>query len=496
MWLMALGSLLVVSFAAALLAFAYVGLFNRWVADDYCCAAWYRMYGFFGNQKYWYDLYSGRVSMLFVSTVAFLFGPKLMPPALPSLLLAFWLISLAWAIGQWGKRMGWPQPQLTSFFLAELILVNTLSRTPTIYQSLYWMASALTYTSPLILLPLLIGMLSRVVGASRLPSHRRFLLTGLSGAIAFAAGGFNEMYLAFQLGGLLLAILLCAMSRSGDSKRNLLPLLIASLFGSILAGIISKLSPGNEVRVAEAATKSLFVPPRDWLSLLTICLRFTGETISQSVFSSRPTAAAAFLLPAMVAFHLHGASPQLSTGQLLKWLILSPIIAFALIAFYVAPVGYLAAYVRGGYSPQPRTGIGSQFIFFCFACVWGYLAGLWLCRVPALSKPKVSHYIYWGSALLAVVLLVVPFNAARRVLAITPIVKQYAATWDTMDREIRAAKRNGQTSFIAPNFSATDLDARGNRCIFGVRLLGPDSTNWVNECATEYYGVKSIVARD
>lgn len=490
-------SLWMISLATVLLAYAYIGTFNRWVADDYCSAASYRAYGFFGNQKYWYTIWTGRVSASFAGTLAQAFGPNLMP-VLPSLVLGSSLITLGWAIRPWGERAGWAWPRTTSFLLAELILVATLSRTPSIYQSLYWMSGTVTYSPPLIVLPILVGILSRSVWSTDSSRPRRPGLIILCAAVAFVAGGFNEMYLAFQAGALSLAILFF-MTRRGNLTRNVRPLLLAGLLGTVLVGIVLMLSPGNSVRVTEAAGKTQGATPRDWLSLLTGALRFARESVWRSIFTSRPTTALAFLLPALTAFHLHGQGRAANTSdvsspsrrQFLGWLILSPLIAFTLIACYFAPVGYLSAYVRAGYSPQPRTGVAAQFLFFCFACVWGYMAGLALRGMSVLRNPKLSPYVGYGSALLAILLLLLPFSVTRRALAIGPIVKQYAATWDAVDHHIRAAKLRGQTSCTVPAFPSTGSDANG-KLYFQLRLIGPDPTNWVNECVAQYYGLDSI----
>jgi hypothetical protein len=227
------------------------------------------------------------------------------------------------------------------------------------------------------------------------------------------------------------------------------------------------------------------------LSWLMATLRFADSSIKRSIVNSRPTTAAILFFPSMLAFYFHGKGPVVDTRRLLKWLLLLPLLALVLIASYYAPVGYLAAYVRGGYSPQPRTEMATQFIFFCVAVGWGYLAGLLLRRVPALAEPAMSLAL----VVIAVLLLVVPFNAGRRALALKPIMKRYAILWDAADEEARAAKLRGETKVAIPRFPATGQDANGD-LYFNVRLIGPDPTNWVNGCVADYYGFKSVVTRE
>jgi hypothetical protein len=87
-----------------------------------------------------------------------------------------------------------------------------------------------------------------------------------------------------------------------------------------------------------------------------------------------------------------------------------------------------------------------------------------------------------------------PLYSVRRALALKPIMSQYAATWDIFDGQARAAGLRGDTGFVAPRFPATGRDANGY-LYFNVRLIGPDPTNWVNECVARYYGMECITAQ-
>jgi len=68
-------ALFVAALSAALLAFAYVGLFTRYMADDYCAAVAVRRDGFLGSQLGWYGGWTGRFSFSFVLAAAESVGP-------------------------------------------------------------------------------------------------------------------------------------------------------------------------------------------------------------------------------------------------------------------------------------------------------------------------------------------------------------------------------------------------------------------------------------
>src|SRR5262245_50977270 len=75
----AVGAILLIAFFIALLAHAYIGLFSRFLADEYCTAGVVQTYGFFGAQKYWFTTWTGRFSFTLAISLAHLIGAKLVP---------------------------------------------------------------------------------------------------------------------------------------------------------------------------------------------------------------------------------------------------------------------------------------------------------------------------------------------------------------------------------------------------------------------------------
>ena len=90
-WLSVTCGLAVAACSAALLAYAELGRFSRYVADDFCTAGILRDYSFLGAQRYWYLNWSGRYSFtLAITALERLFGLPIVP-LLPALVLALWL---------------------------------------------------------------------------------------------------------------------------------------------------------------------------------------------------------------------------------------------------------------------------------------------------------------------------------------------------------------------------------------------------------------------
>jgi hypothetical protein len=200
------------------------------MADDYCTAARINEIGFIKSQIAWYSHWTGRFSFSFLVGVAEMIGPAVVP-FLPITALAGWLSATVWSTYQIAMMARWPQPFLTSMVLAELLVFVTLESTPHVVQSLYWQSGMLTYTLPLILLTIYLGVLGRVLGlrrpveAASLPMFAAFVLTVI-------AGGFSEAYASMQTSGLLIGAVVCYKGAPGTLRRAALPLVIAGLAGS------------------------------------------------------------------------------------------------------------------------------------------------------------------------------------------------------------------------------------------------------------------------
>jgi hypothetical protein len=197
----------------------------------------------------------------------------------------------------------------------------------------------LTYIAPLIIMTVYVGILFRM-GASVRSRHRLIFLI-LSACLTFIAGGFSETYAALQMGGLFLAIFACLIS-SQDLPKRILPLLAAGFAGAILAAFVLILAPGNEARIASGVSRAIAPAPHTWMSFLKLSLRFGFDSVLYSIFNSWfTTATAVLVLSAVVAFKLHSqevgpsshttSDTTLRVRKSIKWLLLSPLVAFILI---------------------------------------------------------------------------------------------------------------------------------------------------------------------
>src|ERR1044072_4744846 len=174
--------LLAVSFVLSLIAYAYLGSYSRYMADDYSAVRMVATHGFIGAQISSYQGWTGRVSFTFVADLLALIGPAT-PPFIPGLLLALLFAGTAWAIYEihaLSGRISWIKVVLFAGFL----IFATVETAPNVSQSLYWQTGALTYFAPLIPLSFYVGVIMR--GARREHTNLSYFSAGI---LTFVAGG-------------------------------------------------------------------------------------------------------------------------------------------------------------------------------------------------------------------------------------------------------------------------------------------------------------------
>jgi hypothetical protein len=157
---------LAASFVLSLIAYAYLGTYSRYMADDYSAFTRIRTHGFLGAQINWYQAWTGRFSFTFVNSLVALLGPTT-PRFVPGLLLALWFTAAVWAVYRIHSLSGKiSRPRVVLF--AGFIIFATL----TVFYSVSFVAK-LVLTHPLTFvtvrtLPLLIVLREfSVSGGSR-----------------------------------------------------------------------------------------------------------------------------------------------------------------------------------------------------------------------------------------------------------------------------------------------------------------------------------------
>src|SRR5215510_8539111 len=89
-------TLLAASFVLTLIAYAYLGSFSRYMADDYSAIRMVGTHGLLGAQIASYQGWTGRFSFTLVADLLALIGPAT-TRFMPGLLLTLWFIGTIWA---------------------------------------------------------------------------------------------------------------------------------------------------------------------------------------------------------------------------------------------------------------------------------------------------------------------------------------------------------------------------------------------------------------
>ena len=489
----------IVLLAIPLAAHAYAGSFSRFMGDDYCDASTFRREGLLGGQKYFYDTWGAVPTTIALMALVDPGGPAL-ARWLPGIALVAWIATLTWAFAGFTSSSGVRCPWLLAWCLAEALVFAVTEDAPNIIQSLYLRIPMLAYVCPVIALGGYIGYCRRAHDHA-VPSRGRTLVSAL---FAFVAGSFGPVYVAMQTTAVAFALVVVHVMGSVRVKRAMTPVLVAGLIGSIAALAFIVTAPGNTNRAA-------FFPPRPGLSYI------ARSTVLATVFMmARPAlpvlrpvvvAAAPRLLPdsarwldralamassplvpllmILLGAMLALASPFAPTdshagGHARLWVFALPVLAFILVAAAIAvgPFGTSAP-------PPPRALIIPQFALECLALAWGFAAGT-IARQALAGRGRAASSVVVTIA--TIVIGLVAIQSARstsRTLALTPALRQWAETWDRGDRELRKAARQGRVHATAPRLGP----------IGGVGSIGPDPTDWVNNCAAQYYGLASVTGR-
>jgi uncharacterized protein DUF6056 len=345
--------------------------------------------------------------------------------------------------------------------LSALLVYATLDTTADLPQVVYWQTGLVTYLLPLILTALLVGWLTSCTVVPR-PAA---LAVGVPFGLALLAGGTSETFAAAQVTALVLATAMAILVRS-----RLRGMLIAGLVGALVALAIVAVAPGNEIRQETSSRTPLLVALREALDFMRLWLRLTF---------ARPhavTLALLVLLPAGVAALTPGSAPRLGIRGLVALLAAGVLVLFACI---------LPAYYALGTNPPGRAQLIPEFILMALLMLLAWCAGALAGRLRREVRRTPVAAVY-AVAILAL-LVVGPVLSTRQALAHIGQASTYAAQWDRLDAQIRGDRSQGLDSVTVPPLPSTGA-------VQNLDWVGPDRTDWFNQCVADYYGLSSIAA--
>ncbi len=143
----------------------------------------------------------------------------------------------------------------------------------------------------------------------------------------------------------------------------------------------------------------------------------------------------------------------------------------------VMGVFFPAFFAQGG-DPPARSLIEASVTIVC------YFVGIGILLAPnirALVAERAPRYVLAAAAL---VLALVPLTVAAQTLPDRSTAADYAARWDSVDRQIRTARASGSTDLVVPQLPLA----------LGEPYVTTNAKDWFNQCVARYYDLNTIVA--
>ncbi len=320
----------------ALAVYMYIGLFTRYISDDYCLLVDLQSGNILAASWNKYLFSSNRFSNLFVLKFWELWGPNNIA-YIPALLTLLWAGGLTWLFNELNQLFELKIRFPILLLLAELLVVLTFYTTPSLFQSVYWRPGQVTYFTPLVFFALLAAWMTRII---RLQSARSLTWQlPLFAFIAFFIGGLSETLGAFHVSILLLAIIGVFFFDRSPRRKIALILLIAILIGSFAALLAMFFSPANALRInPERPTPGL-------IELMSRSLQYAWSFIESSLRTLRTPSFFTILISTLASYVLFAEKNEENPHPRF-WLafVLIPLVTYALIVSIVAPSAYGQSY--------------------------------------------------------------------------------------------------------------------------------------------------------
>jgi hypothetical protein len=471
-------SVLIVTLIIPLILYAYIGIFTRYVADDYETAGALARYGFMGAQQYWYQTWSGRITYFALVSAVEMLGIQAVP-YLTAACLTLWVVGLYWTLRQLAEPTHIPHPALTSFLGVSLILFVTLRSLNQIHQILFWQTGLLTYANYLIFFTFgLAWWISRLKINGNQPASPIELLVSL--VYAFVIAGISEISIALQITAITLILILFVIFPATTFRKKGLGLAIAALMGSLISFAIMASAPGNLIRA------TYFSARPDLVSLVINSLKYTFTFLGNWVDKQPILVALAILIPVMAALAApattsSAVSPAIQDHKLTAGFVLSSAALFLLIWS-----GFFTSFAVMSGPPPDRALVIPQYVLVMFIVLWSYQIGHLISA--ALNRDLVTPR-FWklvGGVVLAICLLLGPVYASYRIAGTIPTSRAIALEWDQRDAVIREAIARGERHITV--WYIRDLNRLGD--------YSSDPDFLVNRAAADYYGIETIIALD
>jgi hypothetical protein len=460
-----------------------MGLYSRFVADDYGSAAGATSKGLIKATLDSYFQWSGRFSASFFDGVFGLLGNKFLPYVTGTSII-IWMFALIANIKLFFRQYSKNIRYTYSFLFSALLLITTFELSPSLGQSLYWGQGMRS-----LVFPLIVGTFLSAVLIYSLYSHQKITWTNLTivGLLSFVAGGFGETYVAIQTLVLFFVLFLILGEDPGIKKKDALILVITGLTFSIIAMAITIIAPGNKFR------QEFYPPSPDLFNLLRISFLAFLDFLNYLVSSLyRWSITLVLLISSLLlgtTLNSQGVEEKNSTrnNKISNFLVGSfPKIYLSVIA--ISLIIIFGCFLPSAYGmsshPSGRTLIIPLYVFSITISLIGFLTGRRYRNeirnfIQSHSLGKLAQYF---ALVLLMLFSIYSYTTSERILADQPKYRHFAEVFDVAEMRIHDAKSEGATSVpIRLVHNLFELDDFGN---------GDD---WVHNSVNQYYGLNIIV---
>lgn len=450
--------------------FVYLGLYNRYWADDWCYNADLRNKGFIESVAgYAYDVtYTpSRYSVTIFAGLLEAFGVagvQLMTP----LTIIFWVAGLIYLFYNIAAMAGYKISKSSVVLISSLIVYFSIYFSPHIYQSLYWRTGMLTYTSPLVFLTWIFALIT----AQSLREKPSAWITALAGLLAFLGGGFSEASTTVMVSILGLYVVVSAIAayryKQAWAVKSFVTASIA-LFFALVAMAMLVFAPTTQVR------KERYGQPASIPQLASLLFYYTYAFFVATIKGYQHILV--FLLSSLLGIIWH-ASSERTIKPMNTFLIAG--VTFALAILLVAASLLPSAYVEKGL-PAPRTMIIPGFI-----AVMGYVLSGWFIGITIRELFKVK-WLESAALILLLVAYVFPMYSLWVTAQKIPVYSNRTEAWDIRNNTILAAIHNGDDRVEVLGIDGLPVG--------GIRDFDPKGKKgfWITKCAMDYYGVRLLV---
>lgn len=452
-------------FIVGLGVYAYLGVYFRYWADDWCYNADFRNLGFLETLRgYAYNV-TYTPSRYSVTILAGLFYPLgvfgLQILVLLSLLLWTWgLIRLFKNIASLsGFLLSTPQATL----LAIIIVYFSIYLAPHLYQSLYWNTGFFTYTFPLVLAPWVLTLVTDQHNYDKRSTVQTILIALLS----LLAGGFSEASSTVLVSILALYTVIALMGfryQKPWAQKTFVSALVALLF-ALIAMALLVFAPTTQIRAER------YGEPASLPELVTLLFNFTRAFVTLSIKDYQQLLI--IILAGLFGFVFNSKEREINIPKTLGLGLSIFVLAVLLVAASLTP----SAYVERGL-PLLRTQIIPRYIMVIAFVALGWIGGYTLRQLYA------PDWLQTASTVTLLVALVFPILTIISASKNTSIYRERARLWDEREGTILSAIENGD-----PRVEVIAIDGAP---VGGIRDFDPPGKTgfWISRCAMDYYGIR------